>query len=45
MTLVWILLGVVVRGERVAGVAVSGIALSLAGAWLVRDHTLAKTKR
>jgi drug/metabolite transporter (DMT)-like permease len=40
MPIVALLLGVVVRGERVAAVAVSGIALCLVGAWLVRRGRL-----
>ncbi|MFI5231485.1 MAG: DMT family transporter [Gemmatimonadales bacterium] len=41
MPVVALLLGVGVRGERVAGVAVGGVALCLTGAWLVRRGTLA----
>lgn len=36
MPVVALALGIVVRGERVAGVAIGGIALCLGGAWLVR---------
>jgi drug/metabolite transporter (DMT)-like permease len=39
MPVVALVLGVVVRGERVASVAVGGVALCLAGAWLVRRGT------
>ncbi len=39
MPVVALVLGVIVRGEQVAGVAVGGIALCLAGAWLVRSAT------
>ena len=36
MPVVALMLGIVVRGEHVAGVAIGGIALCLGGAWLVR---------
>jgi len=45
MPIVALFLGVVVRGERVAGVAVGGVALCLAGAWLVRHGTFPNSIR
>jgi drug/metabolite transporter (DMT)-like permease len=44
MPIVALLLGVIVRGEHVAPVAIAGIALCLAGAWLVRRGTLSNAK-
>ena len=43
MPVVALLLGVVVRGERVAFAAVGGVVLCLTGAWLVRRGTLTGT--
>jgi drug/metabolite transporter (DMT)-like permease len=45
MPIVALVLGMVVRGEHVAALAVTGIALCLVGAWLVRPGPLANAIR